>query len=112
MSEHFRVGGKVVAINYPASKKDLEDVAYWKARGCSLIYLKPGDVFTVRAIRMEREGTLGLAFSEITNMRFGDVEGFYDSRWFRPLLEKKTDISMLEKLLKTKHLKELIPDVS
>ena len=57
-------------------------------------------IYTVRA--MADDG-IGLYFEEIKNAPLNHIEGFYEPAWwklhFRPIVERKTDISIFKQLL-------------
>jgi hypothetical protein len=72
-------------------------MAEWLAIGA--IYPTLGEVYTIRAV-FPREGRLVLHLVEIDNshLDFDDEPGF-DSEYFRPLVERKTDISIFQAML-------------
>jgi hypothetical protein len=92
----FRVGQKVQKIRQI-------NPHYFHAAAITMI----GDIYTIREIETQssawNEGSVGLYFEEIKNAlvitRIGPWEPAYDSRNYRPVIERKTDISCLQALL-------------
>lgn len=81
--------------------------------------IKRGDILTIRDIRacMRSNGLfqIGLYFNEVVNdIGFDGNELDFDHRAFRPLVEKKTDISIFKEMLNRspraarKHIRELV----
>lgn len=93
---NFRVGQKVVCI---------DDV--WPPYRHPLILLRPvhGEVYTIRFIEPAAYG-IGVLLEEIRNhpsvFRDGAGEPGFLARRFRPLIERKTDISIFTEMLNTK----------
>lgn len=96
---HFRVGQKVVCV-------DASPSAVFR-RWCGDVPVK-GQVYTVRGIRVSTHpmwtGALLLLLAEIKNVTT-DGDGYRAFR-FRPVVERKTDISVFTAMLKETHVKE------
>jgi hypothetical protein len=92
----FHVGQKVVCVSGRSHKRE------W----CGETDVVVGAIYTIRAIYTEvmqpRLG-VGLVFEEIIHPAGprGREPGFYSSR-FRPIVERKTDISVFTKMLTPK----------
>lgn len=72
-------------------------MAEWQAFGA--IYPNVGEVYTVRAI-MPLDGGLVLYLVEIDNSHVAlDCEPGFESEFFRPAVERKTDISIFQAML-------------
>ena len=95
----FQIGQKVVCV---AGK--------WDGGYGDEIFPQIGSVYTVRGIDLNRFGsrcTTGLWLCEIHNEKrryrtVGFVEASFASDCFRPLIERKTDISIFKKMLTPK----------
>lgn len=96
----FYVGQKVVCV----------DDSPWRNIGCRgyPMILRRGAIYTIVAISTGySDAKIGLHFAEIRDLggpRYiagvpGGPRG-YDSERFRPVVEKKTDISMFEEILR------------
>lgn len=90
----FRVGMKVVCIRtMPVG---------WRIAGGS--YPEERSVYTIRSILPYNDTTL-LRFFEIDNSRLKASDGFvepgFNSKYFRPVVERKTDISIFTAMLDT-----------
>jgi hypothetical protein len=92
MKMAFRVGQKVT----------LKEDGEWPDRLAGEIYPDFGVVYTVRAIEPDDEGG-ALLLNEIRNEPRDYEEAFgeatFDCDEFRPVVERKTDISIFEKML-------------
>lgn len=66
-----------------------------------IIYPRFGEVYVIREMMTDDEGTW-LTFVEIRNVRMLLGEPVFDAEQFRPVVEKKTDISIFTSLLNTK----------
>lgn len=92
MTFHFYVGQKVVLVGWndmPAKE--------WQAIGA--VYPSVGDVYTVRAILPWRDSAV-LLLAEIDNSHLGyRPEPGFRQEFFRPVVERKTDISIFERIL-------------
>lgn len=94
----FYVGQKVVCV---------DDAVTSSRRGWfSAPNVKPtiGKVYTVRAVGESVEGFLGLRLHELNLCgKRGDglffIDNFYRASRFRPVVERKTDISIFKKIL-------------
>lgn len=93
----FRVGQKVVCVGSPVRVAGLGD-----------ILPMPGEIYTIRDIKAAsaKSKLRGLAFRlmEIRNKPRPIAEGGlgesnFSQKYFRPLTERKTDISILKALL-------------
>lgn len=90
----FNIGQKVKCIK-PGGFKDNN--------------IRNGDILTISTIHSEPSwpsGVLGLDFVAIKSPR-PEYSGF-NSRWFKPIVEKKTDISIFTKMLNTKKKSEKV----
>jgi hypothetical protein len=63
-----------------------------------------GSVYTIREIRLRKDGTLGLRLVEVINpaCEWNDAppqEPWYHATDFRPVVERKTDISIFTAML-------------
>lgn len=96
----FRVGQKVT----PKNDRPWE----WEGDGCS--YPQFGVVYTIRALEMQEDG-LYLLLDEVRNEPCQFDEGFGEQNWeaveFRPVVERKTDISVFTKMLTGKKVRAL-----
>lgn len=92
----FRVGQKVACI-YDGSIIELGQSASlpW-SKGAEI---KCGCIYTIRQIGFSVTGHPGLRLEETIN---GTKDYFYNAGRFRPLVERKTDISIFTAILKTK----------
>lgn len=101
---NFRVGQKVVCIKGYGSRRDVD---------CR-IFPQTGRTYTIRAIEdgLENVGSTFFLLEEIYNepydyRRWGWQEPSFNAQRFRPVVEKKTDISIFTEMLKPKQ-RELI----
>lgn len=93
MTCNFRVGQKVVCVSEPARRDMVIDPV-------------EGVVYTVRGVSKDHRGDIGIHLSEIVNRPRriiglgGDVRepGFF-AYHFRPVSQRKTDISIFKALL-------------
>lgn len=90
----FRVGQKVVCVKGPLLKNS------------NTIQPKIGEIYTIREIYVDPLGGEGLRLVEIICPKHssGMEYGYFRSR-FRPVVERKTDISVFTEILKTKRNK-------
>jgi hypothetical protein len=88
----FRVGMKAVCI---------KDTSACPREPIERIAIK-GDVYTIRGIIHAPEG-VGLYLVEVVNppvnCTLGHAERAHPAPWFRPIVEKKTDISIFTRIL-------------
>lgn len=91
----FYVGQKVICVRHPAKIKAFFGEAYPHV----------GGVFTIREI-FEARGGECLRLFEISNPPYPYVEGYMEcgfrTNFFRPVVERKTDISIFKALLNPK----------
>lgn len=102
----FQVGQKVVCIGTKGTPNFdwAAWCAYWK-----VVTPTRGETYTVRDTRIGRDGRQHLHLIEIVNpiVPFRDApdqEKWFWAEAFRPVIEKKTDISIFTKLLAPKQL--------
>ncbi|WP_040677416.1 hypothetical protein [Rhizobium mesoamericanum] len=110
---NFRVGQKVVCVDDAVDRSDVPEGA--RIVGEGMDGLRKGAVYTVRDIFFcpgWKEAVIRLCeIKRFPFNRVGKVEyesGFAPWR-FRPVVDRKIDISIFTKLLKTKSLEELVP---
>lgn len=101
---NFTVGQKVVC-----KRVKLSEAAKRVRFKCPLV----GGVYTIRAINDWGDDYVLLRFHELDNSDLiGSVDGYIEpgfcSRYFEPLVERKTDISALKSLLNTKPHDKLV----
>ncbi len=90
----FYVGQKVCCVNYP-----VRAVEQWRRKYPDANFPILGQVYTIRAIDVWFGETL-LRFVEVNNAHLpSDMEAGFSARHFRPLVERKTDISIFEAML-------------
>lgn len=99
----MQIGQKVVCINddWPPMWRD-----HWMTT-CAPEFPVKGQVYTIRAIVTRAIGDAGLRFVEIKNPEVNCVfegqsivaEIVFRASYFRPLVERKTDISIFTRLL-------------
>jgi len=91
----FHVGQRVVCVDDEGFKRP----AFY---GCEIFPVKD-NIYTIRQIAPSPEGEAGFHLFEIVNKPraylIGCVEPYFLARRFRPLQERKTDISIFENLL-------------
>lgn len=80
----FRVGQKVVCVDDSPDRFGRE------------LGVVRGEIYTIRAV-LERQGWQGVLLVEVDP---GSAAGWYASR-FRPVVERKTDISVFHEILRT-----------
>ncbi len=98
MTCNFHIGQKVVAVKRADIPKPIVE---------GVARITAGSVLTIRAIqtmmRCVGEVQTGLIFEEIRNevinTSWGLFEFDYDYRFFRPIAERKTDISVFRAML-------------
>jgi hypothetical protein len=83
----FRVGQKVVCVN---------------AEGTPELTLNA--IYTITAIDPDAKDGIGVELAEVEPPG-GYIEWIYDIRRFRPIVERKTNISVFTEMLKTKKSK-------
>ena len=100
---NFRVGQKVMRIK----RLDHDDEAHllrWSISRCKgIAYPRIGDVCAIATINHWPHATL-LTFREYDNSQFVrqglcTIEPGFDAKSFRPIVERKTDISVFKKIL-------------
>lgn len=93
----YRIGQKVTQI------KPFK----WRNSRYAEVTPEYGVVYTVRTIS-EKDGMTFLRFYEIKNPLHvyadGEMEMNFAARWFRPLIDKPTDISIFKTILNAKKL--------
>lgn len=100
MTCSFRVGQKVVAVRGGA-RPNQREINIATAAG----YQKPkiGDVLTIRSINDWGNDKIILTFNELDNSHFVPRISKMEPGWhyshFRPLVERKTDISIFKAML-------------
>lgn len=91
----FRVGQKVECIvHWPQSR-----------RRADAIYAEKGEVYTIRGFCPGTDGVTRLYLQEIRNdpmycTALGTIEFGFNAKHFRPIVERKTDISIFTGMLK------------
>ena len=92
----FRVGMKVVRVG---SKRSCENL--WIAENIKFTYPKIGDVVTIKTINDWPRWTI-LTFCEHDNSHLAgvvsEIEPGFGSEHFRPIVERKTDISIFKRM--------------
>lgn len=91
----FRVGQKVVCVDtWPRGNLRLMWDKFWHP------YKSPvkGEIYTICGIFTDETGNLHLELIELPNRDDYWLDGFY-ACGFRPLIERKTDISVFTKML-------------
>lgn len=89
----FHVGQKVVMVGWLQ-----KFVSKWQAAGG--VYPNVGDVYTVRAVKPWEDSAV-LLLAEIDNSHLGfDPEPGFRQDFFRPAVERKTDIGFAKAILK------------
>ena len=95
----FRVGQRVVCVD-----------ATWRNRKITCVLTK-GVVYTIRGFCETSGGFIGLLLEEIIQpdgfLENGQERGFYKDR-FRPIVERKTDISIFKAMLTPAGKKERV----
>lgn len=97
---NFKVGQKVVCINDNLKQFDIPGMVYID----SLDGLRKGVIYTIRSVYIEsygpHEGEVSVRLEEIIRpSAYGNEVGYNPLR-FKPLVEKKTDISIFQSMLK------------
>ena len=88
----FRVGQKVVCIDDDWGPAP--EVQHWP---------KKGDVYTVRSIAVGRSNKIFIRLHEVVNPKTDEHhEAEFWAECFRPAVERKTDISVFQRLLQPK----------
>lgn len=96
----FRIGQKVVCVaHFPRERR-----MAWAT------YAEKNQVYTVRGYVIRTDGVECLLLNEIHNpprpSRIGIVEFGFRANYFRPIVERKTDISVFVEILR----RESVPD--
>jgi hypothetical protein len=107
----FRVGQKVICVGYRNPQFPLSDPAFKLTKGAS---------YTIRDIDtrfISMHGVMTIRVEEVVrpseNCAFGPWEPGYHPLCFRPVAEKKTDISIFTQLLRpTPESRELVSSVN
>lgn len=91
----FRVGQKVVCIDEPrASQKAMWPNSNWPSKA---------NVYTIRAINVWPDNTL-LRLEEVDNRHLegvlSSIEPGFPAKHFRPVVERKTDITVFTEILR------------
>lgn len=91
----FRVGQKVVCVVDPS--------ASLKMRYPEAVFPSLKAVYTIRSM-FPYNGKVLLRFCELNNSRsvWNGIERGFNSKYFRPIVERKTDISVFTKMLTPK----------
>ena len=90
----FRVGQKVVCIHQPKSAIAKQ----WMELGAN--YPSKNSIYTIRDIVSFPDGSSGFLLQELWNDHLGyKPEPAFDACHFRPIVERKTDISVFTKML-------------
>ena len=104
----FRVGQKVVCIGGDGTPKP---IGYWKswAREWGITLATRGNIYTIRCVRVAADGTQRVRLIEIVNpiIEFNNApsqEMWFWASHFRPIVERKTDISIFTKMLTSKKI--------
>jgi hypothetical protein len=99
----FYIGQRVVCVGGRATSRS---PAFWKAwrEQHKIIIPQRGIVYTIRDTRMAKDGTQRARLMEIINpaVPFTDApdqEPWFQSASFRPVVERKTDISIFTRML-------------
>jgi hypothetical protein len=95
----FRIGMKVVCVN-----DEWKDANGIEIPGIYLVHMPIKNcVYTIRGIvpNLFLDGSAGLTFKEIALITGPNISGGeeYSARCFRPVIEKKTDISIFTRIL-------------
>lgn len=105
----FYVGQKVVCVGGSAAKLTGEQRNFWSHWRSAWGVARPseGSVYTVRATRVRKDGGQGIRLTEVINpiCEWNDAppqEPWYFSEDFRPVVERKTDISIFKAMLNAK----------
>lgn len=101
MSNWLTPGRKIVCVNNAQTPGRI-----WYPDAAPTV----GAIYTIKCIgpSILRPGEIAVYLVELINPHFRDDKidcGYKPSR-FRPVIDRKTDISELEQLLKTKHLED------
>jgi hypothetical protein len=90
----FRIGQRVVFVGPDLNGKPLS--VYYRLQ-CPI----PKEIYTLRSGRMFFLGQPGYLLTEIVNEPIAPLttELLIDERWLRPLVERKTDISVFTAML-------------
>lgn len=101
MSNNFYVGQEVVCINVEDNAFVLPGVVYDLTEGVSH-YLELNMIYVIRDIFLNHHGQVVVLLEGIKRGYHGpdNMEMGFDIRRFRPLVKKKTDISVFTNLLK------------
>ena len=101
----FYVGQKVVCVN--AVEKDFRKPGVQYRNGVWLLQEK--EIYTIRELLHNSHGSPTMKLVELAD-RSVDGDKGYNRKRFRPLVEKKTDISIFTSML-NKSVKELKQDL-
>lgn len=84
----FHVGQKVVCVDGTPPRQD------WFGEPLPV----RGNIYTVRYVHLSRDGRCGIRLQEILNAG-GPCEPVYNIVRFRPITDRKTDISIFKRML-------------
>lgn len=95
---NFRVGQRVVCVDDTA----IGLFNRWSGEDA----IREGQIYTVRSVHLDERGILVLWLDEVSRTalaraRHGDMVGYRASR-FRPVVERKSDISIFKAMLNQK----------
>lgn len=104
----FYVGQKVVCVG----GKYRGDIPRPDAEANGAIYPRRGNIYTIRTINVWPGKTL-VTLHECNNAHLvkifgGGIEPGFNARGFRPVVDRKTDISIFTKMLNPKKAKETV----
>lgn len=99
---NFRVGQKVVCVSLEENAQHA--ISRESAKRFGAIYPQVGRVYTVRSIYETQSGLKGILLCELDNMRASQRAGRerecgFVVNWFRPVADRKTDISIFKAML-------------
>ena len=96
----FRIGQKVVCVDDEWDKNHRLVLSIPGMR-----FPKRGHIYTVREFFVDPTGGVSLRLVELVNVVVQYAEGTFEPGWgcrrFRPVVDRKTDISIFTDLLKT-----------
>lgn len=100
----FHVGQKVVLARMAKNAEGHRKFS--ESRGYAVTYPELGRIYTVREIFLHETGAVAMRLVEIVNpvvqYKNGEKELCFDAANFRPIVERKTDISIFKAMLTPK----------